>query len=547
MAENIKQNKLLLNILLGLFYLFVFFVLLLNSFNYFDPDFGWHYKTGEQIWQTHAVPSLNHEDYTLAGTTWVDHEWLMNLIVYFIAHNFGYIVLSIFFALIIMAVLLIQLWFARKFILRGDRGLILFLALQFFGMFAALPHLGVRMQEITLLCLALLLIIIYLYQKNKNYRLLYWFIPLFIFWASAHAGFLIGLFILGFFIFIKIIELILARKFSWPFVDFQNKLTGKQIGVFALFSLAAGAVTLATPYGLKLYQFLLGYRDNFYQTHISEWLGEYFYPFQYPQLGYLEIVLFFLVLLVYSVFIVRKEQRRKIDLWNLSLILFFYFLSFKARRHFPLLFIVSLPIITGFFISFLKIDFSAVFLSMGKNKLINKMLFIFLALALLMAGAETALQINFTDHPEAAYQKSFPYQAVNFLRSHPEWNDRKIFNAYGWGGYLIWQYPEKKLFIDGRLPQYQFKGHSLLEEYFTFFDSKKSVEKLKEYDIGLVLLKLEEPLPWPHWWEKIIFNIKEEDLIKAQKDSFALRDYLTASPEWQKVYDDGLAEIFIKK
>jgi hypothetical protein len=48
-------------------------------------------------------------------------------------------------------------------------------------------------------------------------------------------------------------------------------------------------------------------------------------------------------------------------------------------------------------------------------------------------------------------------------------------------------------------------------------------------------------------WERIFFNIKEEDLLKARKAGGALADYLQSSPEWQPVYNDGLAEIFIKK
>jgi len=49
--------------------------------------------------------------------------------------------------------------------------------------------------------LLLLGIIIFLYNKNKNFKILFWLIPLFIIWASAHGGFLIGLAVLGMFIF----------------------------------------------------------------------------------------------------------------------------------------------------------------------------------------------------------------------------------------------------------------------------------------------------------------------------------------------------------
>jgi hypothetical protein len=53
-------------------------------------------------------------------------------------------------------------------------------------------------------------------------------------------------------------------------------------------------------------------------------------------------------------------------------------------------------------------------------------------------------------------------------------------------------------------------------------------------------------LPKIYWWEKRFFGIKEENLLKSQKASEVLADYLRSSPEWRSVYSDGLAEIFIR-
>jgi hypothetical protein len=545
MAEEKKISQIWLKLFIGLFYLFIFFILLQNSFNYLDPDFGWHLKTGERIWQTKAVPSLNYENYTLEGKTWVDHEWLMNLITYIIYHNFGYIVLSIFFALIILAVLLIQLQFVRKNFLADDRGLIIFLVLQFFGLYASLPHLGLRMQEITILNLLLLIIIIFYFNKNKSYKILFWLVPLFIFWASAHAGFLIGFFILGLFAVTKILEL-LAKKLAWNFIDYEKNLTLKQIGIFTSFSFLALVATLATPYGLKLYEFLSGYGDKFYQAHIGEWQGQYFFPFQYPQLIYLEIALLFLTLSFFTVFVFKKEQRQRIDLWELFLVIIFSFLAMRARRHFPLLFIISLPILVSFFVGFFNLKFS--FLNKIKiRSALSRALAIFIFIALLLASAAVAIKIDFTNQPEIQYKNEYPLEAIKFLRTHPEWNDRRIFNEYGWGGYLIWQHPERKLFIDGRLPQFKLNSTTMLEEYFSFFAKEKTAVKLKEYDIGLVLLRVDSKMLKIHWWEKIFFDINEKKLAEAEKKGFTLRDYLLSSPDWQTVYNDGKACIFVKK
>lgn len=546
MFEEKRSNKFWLNIFLGLFYLFAFFVLLQNSFSYLDPDFGWHMKIGEQIWQTKAVPNLNYENYTLEGRTWVDHEWLMNLVTYGIYHNFGYIALSVSFALLIIATLIIQLQFVRRNFLTLDRGLIFVLALQAFGLYASLPHLGVRMQEITVLCLLLLLITIFYYNKNKNYKILFWLIPLFLFWASAHAGFLIGFFILGLFVFVKILEA-LVRKFSWNFIDQKDFLTFRQIGVFIGFSLAAFAITFATPYGPKLYEFLLGYQDSFYQTHIGEWQGQYFFPFVYRQMIYLEIPLLFLVLLFFSSFISKREPRQKINLWDVSLVAIFSFLAMKARRHFPLFFIVSLPILATFFINFFNLRLA--FLSKTKiSSGLIKISTIFIFIVLLFSGALIAVNTNYTNQPETKYKSEYPLEAIGFLRTHPGWNDLRIFNEYGWGGYLIWQYPERKLFVDGRLPQYRLNSSAtMLQEYYSFFAEEKTAAKLKEYDISLVLLRTKSRMPKIRWWEKIFFGISEEKLSEAQKGDVDFRNYFLNSSDWQKVYGDGLADVFLKK
>ncbi|HTX87332.1 MAG TPA: hypothetical protein VMC41_04700 [Candidatus Nanoarchaeia archaeon] len=545
MIEAKKSNKIWLTVLLGAFYLFLLAILLNNSFGYLDPDFGWHLKIGEQIWQTKAVPDINHEDYTLLGTRWVDHEWFSNLFIYAIDHNFGYIVLSFCFALLVVLILIIQLVFTRKYFLKNDRGLIFVLFLQGFGLYACLPHLGVRVQEITILLLLLLLIIIYFYNRNKNYQILFWLIPLFIFWASAHGGFLIGLFILGLFTLVKALELWSARKFPAAFIDYGRVLDWKQIAIFAGFSAAALLSTLATPYGWKLYGFLAGYRDGYYQLHLAEWQGQYSFPFVYPQLFYLEIVLVFLALLFFAVFIFKFDHRRQIDIFNAALVIAFTALAIKARRHFPLLFIVSLPIMAEFLIGFFKFDippdrfkkFGAIF---------KIWLPIILSVILLVAGTLIALKINFTDQPEKFYSSTYPYGAIKFLRSHPEWNDRRIFNDYGWGGYLIWQYPERLLFGDGRLPQYPLHGGTVLEEYGAFLDPQKMVAQLNYYQIGLVLVSPREDYPQVHWWEKLIFAVNENNVSADVKKSFILLDYLNSSPAWRSVYDDGTAEVFVK-
>lgn len=56
--------------------------------------------------------------------------------------------------------------------------------------------------------------------------------------------------------------------------------------------------------------------------------------------------------------------------------------------------------------------------------------------------------------PFKSFCGKYPCYAVNFLQKHHQkYLNKKLFNNYNWGGYLIHEYPEKQIFIDGRLPQ----------------------------------------------------------------------------------------------
>ena len=50
--------------------------------NVTDPDVGWHIKTGEWMVHHHAVPHADIFSFTRAGTPWIAHEWLSELLIY---------------------------------------------------------------------------------------------------------------------------------------------------------------------------------------------------------------------------------------------------------------------------------------------------------------------------------------------------------------------------------------------------------------------------------------------------------------------------------
>ncbi len=528
------------------FYLLFFLLLLKNSLGYLDPDFGWHLKVGEEVVKTKQINRINHYNYVLEeNNTWVNHEWMSDAVIFLIYNNSSYFFLSALFALIFCLILGTAHHFIVKNFTLEKKSIIIILPILLLGLIACQPSLGVRVQQLTVLFLLLELIIIYKFEneslKNnkKSWKKL---IPLPIIiglWANMHGGFLLGVFILYFYLAIKIAELIIfnlkskyffVNKIS-SFFNFNKKLKARELKMFLYFAFTSSLFTLINPYGLELFDFLSSYKNNAYLKIIGEWLPQYQEPFLYWQILYIGIIIASLLVS----FLMYKNKKEINSLWQFFLIFLFIAMAIKSRRHFPLLFISSLPFLSVFIYDEIK--------EIIKNLKIEKTItdtFIKLYFSLLFLFVFLLLSINIKiiKDPFTYYCKEYPCQALEFLKGQTEINNARIFNSYGWGGYLIHQWPEKKIFIDGRLPQVKINNHSYLEEYLLFFKDEQIIrEKIKEYQLELFII--EKPkIKKTKWLDKKIAkptkNNKNE-LIYFLENNF------------EKIYEDDIALIYFKK
>lgn len=528
----------LLWLITGLFYVFILFLLLANSYSYLDPDLGWHLKVGQEISQIHSVPHFDYYENPLLGQSWADHEWLSNLGAWLIFEQFGFIGLHFAFAGLILFTLFLWHYFVRREVLSADKDKvsIIFMILSFVSLFVIFPSIGLRVQEWSLFFLSLLTLIIYQYIKTDNYWTLLWFGPLFYFWSIFHGSFLFGLFLIGFVILVKTVELIIyqyrnnlifSRYLSFLFLWKFKKL----LVLFGGLLLSFG-VTLLTPYGFYLYQFLFDYSDLYYTRHIQEWLSLFNFPIFYSQWIFMALISVFIIFRIWG--LIRRQE--KVDLLALSLLLLFFYMGMLARRNIPLLVILSLPFFTLYYSyrikAFLKIKFI-------------KLIVAFLVAILAVCSLYYFETINWSANPFLIFSNYYPNGAVTFLNEHPQYNNLKMFDYYDWGGFLMWMRSGHTYFIDGRLPQYQLNGHSFLEEYNLFYSFKHQIiaDKLKQYNIGLVLIKnYIKPFPQILSWRDRLMNFISEKTVKSE-----LLKYLETSPDWLKVYSDQTSVIFIKK
>lgn len=536
-----------------LFYILFFLLLLKNSYGYLDPDFGWHLKAGEEVYLTKQTPHINHYNYVFheRENYWVNHEWLSDYFVFIIYKQFGYLALNIIFALIII----LTLYLLNQSItsqVKIKKLIYLLFPLELLGLIAMSPHLGIRIQEISILFLLLIIIIIQNFEKrvkqhNKyNWLVLLWLIPIFFLWANLHAGFLLGIFLSFFYLTIKISERIIynrpnnkLNKLITSFFNKKDLLSSKNLKDFFVISTIATITTLFTPYKLELFNFLTSYKNNAYLKIIMEWLPQYYYPVSYWQMIYIGLI----VAIIVSIFLKSKDKKTNLDLWNISMVFLFLFLAIKSKRHFPLFFIVSLP----FLISQIAEDIKNVYIR-AKTKY-DKFIKIYIVIIFITVFGAIIIDIKWHKNPFEFFCQSYPCQAVKFLKENPEYLDYNIFNNYGWGGYLIYTYPEKKLFIDGRLPQKEINNHSYIEEYLSFFetdDNDNLSKKINEYNIRMFLLakEKEEKISW---LSKKLFFSKKEIESKNKKEEDSLKIFLNDSENWIKLYEDGVSIIYVKK
>ena len=114
-----------------------------------------------------------------------------------------------------------------------------------------------------------------------------------------------------------------------------------------------------------------------------------------------------------------------------------------------------------------------------------------------------------------AMSSFFPVKAVNFLRQNPQ--PGPLYNPFDWGGFLTWYMPDYPVAIDGRTDLYGDELDKL------FFDSERGLDSYVNdpylNESGVVLLQKEKPLA----------------------------AMLRTDPRFQKIYEDRLAIVFVRR
>lgn len=497
------------------------FILLLvvKCLTFTDPDFWWRIRDGEMFLRL-GIPKLDPYSYTMPFFRFVDHAWLQSIIFYLGWKTSGKILLT----LICSVLYFLTLKLSNNLIneksqerLNGFFSKVFGRNLQEFGnvifilgAFLLLSFFGIRVQVFSWFMFAVLLNVLLIPKISKKY---FKFLPfLFLIWANFHGSFLDGL---------AVSAVIIGYRFLR---GDKNRFFGLVVFVISV------CTTLFNPYVIGLWQEVLtSVLDGSLRWSIIEWMPALFYP------NFDMIILFTLSLLL--VFKYMKRFRTE----EIIVFLILLFESLSSRRNLPLWVIIAVPVLSqGFLFLYDEIKTNLA------QKRFKTAYFYFFTICVIVGFLQAILELKSTfSFREGKY---YPENAVLFLASknYPG----EIFSEYGWGGYLIYKLPQKKVFIDGRMPSWSNSSgdgglKSAFKEYNKIIGGKVDVSSdFERFNIKVVL--------WPNYSKKSNFDRIVEFVIRIiGNNRFATdkKGFVSnlESLGWCRIYEDNSALIYFDK
>lgn len=447
-----------------------------------DPDWWWHLRTGQLIWQRGAVPTTDPYSYTNAGRPWVVHEWLFEVLSYLGYRALGYNGLSALMGLLVLATFTLHYLLMRALgagrvlagLLVGWTGLLTFMLIT------------MRPQLFGYLFLSVELWCLYLYRSGRR-RAVWLLPPIMLLWVNLHGTWIVGLGTLALFV-------------AGEWLNARTRGEWAQLRP-ALGALALGVAAIAVnPQFLKIYFFPLTFigAESATMKYIQEWQAPNFHDF---------VGLVFGLTVLGTV--VLGLRRPRVDYTLLLWALAFTYLGFSALRNLPLYALVVLPII----VQQLPAAWRGKEWPYRENILTGLVNWI---LTLFTIGVVVGVMLGnpLAQTHRTPNLKTYPVAGLAYLRAHPDGGN--LLNYDGWGGYLIQElYPTRPVFIDTRVDMY---GRPFIEQYIAVTTLQPGWrDVLQRYDIAQVLLPPNTPLVTvlrddPDW--RVVVDDKDETLLE---------------------------------
>lgn len=479
--ETIAQRLSFRSVFPLTFFLLVFAVAVKQS-AFIDPDLWWHLQTGQNIVLSKTIPHTDIYSFTKAGSEWITHEWLSEVLIYGIYRISGWGGLLFIFSGLITAALYIVYY-------RSEGKPYIAAAVTLLAAASSAPLFGIRPQMITLLLASIYIAALSGYVRDSQRQSLWWLVPLMFLWVNLHAGYALGLALIG----LYLISVILDKK--WHLIR-----------PLAVLFLACAVVVPLNPNGFRMFSYP-------FETLMSPTMAAFIDEWQSPdfhKLMFLPLALFLLLLLTTMALSPRRARAGELFLLFVT-----GFGALRSVRHIPIFALIAAPILARDLLALLQ-ERGWEMRLMGRETPGGRFALVFTLLLFIAPAAVAVLKVqHFTAHQVEYEAKNYPRAAVNFLSEKRL--PGPIYNRYGWGGYLIRRlHPEYQVYIDGRADVY---GDALMLEAMRSYDGHTQWrEPLERHSIKTVLISPQAPLA---------------SLLRNDR-------------AWEKAYEDAQAVIFTR-
>ncbi len=399
-----------------------------------DHDLFWQLKDGQRIVVEHRLPLVEEYSFTAAGAPLPATEWLAEALTYSIFDATGYGGLLVFNVALFLSTFALVLALARRRL-----PLVESLCLVALLSFAFVNFYGVRAQNWTFLFTTLFLVLAARWEDGDA-KAPWMMAGLLLPWANMHGGFMLGVGILGLF----------GSYRAWRSRRWEA-LAPPALGVLLCCAHPNGFGALSYPIW-----FMAAPPPG--RALIVEWS-----PVDFNSVTAAPY------LVVFGLLFWAGLGKKAASPWT-ALTVVTAVMAVRGRKLLPEFCLAAMA------------SLAAGCASMGAKAARKILIPVGLAcLCALSAVVATNRRSSGLD-----LERYFPREAASLLASnHP---GARVFNNYGWGGYLIWKlYPGSRVFIDGRLDPY---WDLLPGDYATIIEEKPGWRDLLDrYRVTAALIR----------------------------------------------------------
>jgi hypothetical protein len=428
-----------------------------------DPDIWWHLSVGDWIVHNRAFPHDGIFSRTAANHPWMAYSWGYEVLLSRAYDWFSFMGMGLFGTLLTIGVALAV--FRMLYKISGRFWVSWALSIVVFAAF--LFNIAPRPVFFSVILFTFVLTLLFEAQRSGRIQPLYWLPLIFLLWANIHIQFIYGLAVVGLFAGINLVQQFAIRFRIYP--DFLATPTLPVLPPFGILAACALSACIG-PYSYHLYQEVVVISQaNVMYRIIRELQALSFLYFN----QYLE-----LLLAVGAYF--ATGWRKKIDPFQLALLLFATLFAFRTWRDAWFLCIIAAAVIADF--PRVEADREEPIRASGW------------AVVAAVSVVLLLLSVGSTDFRQRGLDKvissEYPVDAVNFVRRNPVGGP--IYNSFDWGGFLIFYMPQYPVSIDGRTDLY---GNAMNEQYYSTQEADPSyMDDPVLNEAGLVLLKKKFPL-----------------------------------------------------